>query len=310
MEPETTPEQQPATPPAVTQRPVAERPVATPRVVGIQLDGSDHVEYVTFGRMQLEIGDDVVIANRRGRRIGMVVTRPRNATAFETQRGLARVQRLAEAGDVQRVESTRTLEQDQLVACVQIVRQQNLKMKVITAERSNDGRLTVFFAADERPDVRAVARLFSQELSNRVELKEVSQRDEAKVIGAVGPCGRELCCSTFLRSPGGVSLKMAKAQGLSPHPSRLAGMCGRLKCCLKYEFDTYVGLGKQLPAIGSTVMSLKGDGTVVRQNLLAQKVVVRDGEGVEVEVTLDELVAKKSASRRAAGPKVPEQPES
>jgi len=306
MESEINPAQptEPERPPK--DRPAPERVATTPRVVGIQFDGSDHVEYVTFGRIKVEIGDDVVIANRRGRRIGMVVTRPRHATSFEAQRGLARVQRLAEAGDVQRTESTRTLENDQLVACVRIVRKQNLKMKVITAEQGNDGRLTVFFAADERPDMREVSRMFSQELRTRVELKEVSPRDEAKVIGAAGPCGRELCCSTFLRAPGGVSLKMAKAQGLSPHPSRLAGMCGRLKCCLKYEYDTYLGLGKQLPAIGSSVMSVKGDGTVVRQNLLAQKVVLRDRDGAEVEASLEDLVDKKPPNRRAADTKAPD----
>ena len=127
----------------------------------------------------------------------------------------------------------------------------------------------------------------------RVDLKEVSHRDEAKVVGACGPCGRELCCSTFLRAPGGVSLKMAKAQGLSPHPSRLAGMCGRLKCCLKYEYDTYLGLGKALPGLGIHVESVKAEGTVVRQNLLKQTVVIRNPEGVETEVTLEDLVAKK-----------------
>jgi len=265
-----------------------------PRVVGVQLDGSDHVEYVTIGRLHLDIGDDVLVTNRRGRRIGMVVTRPRGATRFEVDRGLGRVQRIADRADVQRVESARTHERDDIVACIHVVRQHRLKLKIITAERGNDGKVLVYFAADDRQDVRELGRLFSQELHMRVDLKEVSPRDEAKVIGAVGPCGRELCCSTFLKVPGGVSLKMAKAQGLSPHPSRLAGMCGRLKCCLKYEYATYLDLGKALPALGAQVESVKAEGTVVRQNLLKQTVVVRDRDGSEAEVTLEDLVAKKA----------------
>lgn len=284
MDPQTTP----------TRRMERDVPPQLPRVVGVQLDGSDHVEYVTVGRLSVDIGDDVMVTNRRGRRVGMVVTRPRHATPFESERGLGRLQRLAAAGDVQQVESGRSHERDDLHACIHVARQNKLKMKVITAERGKDDKVLLYFAAEERLDVRELGRVFSRELHLRVDLKEVSQRDEAKVIGACGPCGRELCCSTFLRAPGGVSLKMAKAQGLSPHPSRLAGMCGRLKCCLKYEYDTYVGLGKALPAVGLQVESVKAEGTVVRQNLLKQTVVIRNPEGVETEVTLEDLVAKKA----------------
>lgn len=278
---------------APSKRPEREGPPSLPRVVGVQLDGSDHVEYVTIGRLTLDIGDDVLVTNRRGRRVGMVVTRPRSATPFEAQRGLGRVQRIAEHSDVQRVETGRTFERDDLAACVIIARRSGLNMKVITAERGNDGRVFVYLAAPDKLDTRELGRLFTQEMHMRVEVKEVSQRDEAKVVGACGPCGRELCCSTFLRVPGGVSLKMAKAQGLSPHPSRLAGMCGRLKCCLKYEYDTYLGLGKALPGLGIQVESVKAEGTVVRQNLLKQTVVIRDKDGAETEVTLEDLVAKK-----------------
>lgn len=124
-------------------------------------------------------------------------------------------------------------------------------------------------------------------------MKQIGARDEAKLIGAVGPCGRELCCSTFLRAPGGVSVKMARAQGLSPNPSKLAGMCGRLKCCLRYEYDTYLELGRNLPAIGSHVVSVKGDGVVTRQNILKQTVLVRLDAGGDAEATLEDLVQKK-----------------
>ena len=137
-------------------------------------------------------------------------------------------------------------------------------------------------------------RAFSHRLHTRVEMKQIGARDEAQRIGALGPCGRELCCSSWLRAPGGVSLKMAKAQGLSPHPSRLAGMCGRLKCCLRYEYDTYLELGRALPAVGSAVVSVKGDGVVTRQNLLRQTVVIRCADGTDAEASLADLVEKKA----------------
>ena len=143
-----------------SRRPEREGPPPHPRVVGVQLDGSDHVEYVTVGRLNLEIGDDVVVTNRRGRRIGMVVTRARHATAFETERGLGRVQRIAAVDDVHHVESGRCHERDDLYACVNVARQNKLKIKVITAERGKDDRVVLYFAAEERLDVRELGRLF------------------------------------------------------------------------------------------------------------------------------------------------------
>jgi cell fate regulator YaaT (PSP1 superfamily) len=131
-------------------------------------------------------------------------------------------------------------------------------------------------------------------LHTRVEMKQIGERDETKMTGGIGPCGRELCCSSWLKEFQPVSLKMAKAQGLSLNPSKLAGMCGRLKCCLRYEYDTYLELGRKLPALGAHVVSVKGDGTVTRQHLLKQTVMVRrDDDGVEVEATLEDLVEKK-----------------
>jgi cell fate regulator YaaT (PSP1 superfamily) len=126
-------------------------------------------------------------------------------------------------------------------------------------------------------------------------MKQIGNRDETKLLGGVGPCGRELCCSSWLREFSSVSVKMAKEQGLSLNPSKLAGMCGRLKCCLRYEYETYLELGRGLPPIGKAVESVKGNGIVTRHNVLKQTVMVRrDDDGVEVEALLEDLVVKKS----------------
>jgi len=129
----------------------------------------------------------------------------------------------------------------------------------------------------------------------RVEMKQIGARDETKLVGALGPCGRELCCSSWLREFHAISVKMAKEQDLSLNPSKLAGMCGRLKCCLRYEYETYLELKRALPAVGREVTSVKGDGVVVRQLPMRESVLVRRNEdGAEVEATLEDLVEKKA----------------
>jgi cell fate regulator YaaT (PSP1 superfamily) len=155
--------------------------------------------------------------------------------------------------------------------------------------------VTFFFAAEERVDFRVLVHELGELLRSRVEMKQIGARDESKVTGGVGPCGRELCCSSWLQEFQAVGVKMAKEQGLSLNPSKLAGMCGRLKCCLRYEYQTYVELKRALPAVGARVASVKGDGTVVRHNILKQTVVLRRAEdNVEVEATRDDLVAPRA----------------
>src|SRR5919201_1858024 len=148
----------------------------------------------------------------------------------------------------------------------------------------------------ERQHYRAALELVRGRSLAAKLVKAESARDETKVTGGMGPCGRELCCSSWLQEFQPVSVRMAKEQGLSLNPSKLAGMCGRLKCCLRYEYQTYVELKRGLPAIGAQVASVKGDGTIVRQNVLKQTVVVRRAEdALEVEATLDDLVAPRAA---------------
>jgi len=124
-------------------------------------------------------------------------------------------------------------------------------------------------------------------------MRQIGDRDETRLIGGVGPCGRELCCSSWMREFDAVSIKMAKAQDLSLNPSKLAGMCGRLKCCLRYEYETYVSLRRSLPKIGRQVKTVKGDGEVVKQILLKQRVVVRLEDDVVVECSLEDLVERR-----------------
>jgi cell fate regulator YaaT (PSP1 superfamily) len=208
---------------------------------------------------------------------------------------LLRVIKKADPRDLAREESNFLRATDAQRICVHRMRERRLPMKLIKAEYSFDGsKVTFYFFAGNRVDFRDLVRDLAQTLHTRIEMKQIGPRDETKLIGGVGPCGRELCCSSWLREFSAVSLKMAKEQGLSLNPSKLAGMCGRLKCCLRYEYDTYLALGHALPAMGTTVSSVKGDGVGARQNVLKQTVIVRRDDGTEVEASLEDLVQKKA----------------
>jgi len=200
--------------------------------------------------------------------------------------------RLAEEQDSKVEEDTLSREAYAERLCAERIRQRSLPMKLVTVDYSLEGRKAVFyFSADNRIDFRELVRDLAQALRIRVEMKQIGHRDETKVIGAIGPCGRELCCSSWLRDFESVTVKMAREQGLALNPSRLAGMCGRLKCCLRYEYATYLELKRALPNTGKRVESVKGNGKVVRQNILKQTVLLQlEEDGGVVEATLEDLV--------------------
>jgi cell fate regulator YaaT (PSP1 superfamily) len=259
--------------------------------VGVRFRPSGKIYEFDPGPLILERDDQVLVETERGTALGTVVVPPRPRTAA---RSLQRVIKKADFRDLARQDQNLQREREHHHTALRLIREQNLPTKLVKAESALDGsKVTFFCAGEERTDLRELARELGQLLRTRVEVKQIGARDETKVTGGVGPCGRELCCSSWLQEFQPVSVKMAKEQGLSLNPSKLAGMCGRLKCCLRYEYQTYVELRRGLPAVGKPVESVKGDGTVVRQNVLRQTVVVRRTEdNVEVEASLDDLVAR------------------
>jgi len=262
-------------------------------LVGVKFEETGRVYRYDAGHLALHSGDQVIVEGEHGHALGTVITLPQGASTA-VPAGVRRVIKRADTGDMDKDDRNRARGRDALRICFQRVRERGLAMKLIKADAAVDGgKITFYFAAQDRIDFRDLVRELAHILHLRVEMKQVGAREEAKLIGAVGPCGRELCCSTWLHNPGGVSVKMAKAQGLSPNPSKLAGMCGRLKCCLRYEYDTYVELGRELPAIGTHVVSVKGDGVVTRQNVLKRTVMIRRDEGGDAEASLEDLVEQK-----------------
>jgi cell fate regulator YaaT (PSP1 superfamily) len=263
-----------------------------PKIVAVSLQPIGHLYNFLSGGLDLKRGDRVVVDSEIGARIATVEVEPHEPALTLDLRELKPVMRLAEERDLRVEEDTLSREAYAERLCAERIRQRGLPMKLVTVDYTYDGRKAVFyFTAENRVDFRELVRDLAQTLRVRVEMKQIGHRDETKVTGALGPCGRELCCSSWLRDFDSVTVKMAREQGLALNPSRLAGMCGRLKCCLRYEYATYLELKRTLPNTGKRVESVKGNGKVVRQNILKQTVLIQlDEEGGVVEATLDELV--------------------
>lgn len=269
---------------------------ASTSIVGVQFRAAGKVHHYDAGALPVKRGDRVLVQVTRGTNLATVVGEPRRIPVAEVAKGVLRVIKKADHRELSREEVNLQKANKAQRICAHRIRERKLPMKLIKTEPTYDGsKVTFFFFADKRVDFRELVRDLAQTLHTRIEMKQVGNRDETKMVGGVGPCGRELCCSSWLREFSSVSVRMAKEQGLSLKPSKLAGMCGRLKCCLRYEYETYRELGRALPGIGKKVESVKGSGVVTRQNVLKQTIFIRrEDDDVEVEAHLDDLVAKKA----------------
>jgi len=267
-------------------------PEASEVAVGIRFRPSGKIYDFDPGLLTLERDDRVLVETERGPALGTVVVPPQPKPQT---RALQRVIKKADARDLGREDQNLQRERQLSRTALDLIRVQDLPMKLVKAESTLDGsRVTFFITAEQRVDFRELLRALGEALHTRVDMKQIGARDETKVTGGIGPCGRELCCSSWLQEFQAVSVKMAKEQGLSLNPSKLAGMCGRLKCCLRYEYQTYLDLKRALPPVGARVECVKGDGLIVRQNVLRQTVVVRRAEDdIEVEATLGDLLLRR-----------------
>ena len=261
-------------------------------VVSVRLRPGGPVHDFDPGSLVLARDDRVLVETDRGPALGTVTGPPLRRPAT---RRLHRVLQLADPRDLAVEDDHLQRQHDLRRSVLEAFRERELPIKLVKVERpAEGGRALVFYASEERYEHRDLARDLSSLLGLRVEMRQIGARDEAKSAGGIGVCGRELCCSSWLREFQAVSVKMAKAQGLALNFSKLAGQCGRLKCCMRYEYQTYLELRRDLPAVGKRVESVKGNGEVVSQSLLKQVVRIRrDDDGELVDVTLDELVERR-----------------
>ncbi len=239
--------------------------------------------------LELKPGDKVIVETDRGRAMAIVVIPPREIPESEAPDGLKSILRTATDEDMAMADNNTAREKDAHKYCVERIKSRNLEMKLVRAEYAFDGsKIIFFFTADGRIDFRELVKDLAHHFHTRIEMRQIGVRDEAKLVGGLGICGRELCCCSFLTQFNPVSVKMAKEQGLALNPTKISGQCGRLLCCLGYEFETYSKLKKGMPKCGKKVMWQDREYEVINQNILRQQVTLRDREGTCI-VTMEEL---------------------
>jgi len=262
-------------------------------VVSVDIRPSGRLyNYLAAPGIELKRGTRVLVESEIGTCMATVEIEPQEPCPTIDISELKPIQRVAGEKDLRIEEENRALEAVARLTCAERIRQRGLDMKLVDVGYTHDGRKVVFyFLSEHRVDFRELVRDLANALHVRIEMRQIGARDEAKVCCGIGPCGRGLCCSSWMRDFDAVTLKMAREQNLALNPSRLAGMCGRLKCCLRFEFATYVELKRGLPPVGKMVASVKGDGKVLRHNLLKQTVMIeRADDGIVAEATLEDLV--------------------
>ena len=245
-------------------------------VVGIRFKKAGKIYYFGPDDIELELDDAVIVETARGVEFGRVVIAPREMKEEELMAPLKDVIRKATEEDLEHQEENIKKEAEAFDICFKKIEKHKLDMKLIDIEYTFDNnKLIFYFTSDGRVDFRELVKDLASIFRTRIELRQIGVRDEAKMIGGLGPCGRTLCCSTFLGEFEPVSIKMAKEQDLSLNPTKISGICGRLMCCLKYEHDTYEKILENLPEIGVRVKTPRGIGRVVDTATLLEIVKVR-----------------------------------
>ncbi len=256
------------------------------KIVGVRFRNAGKVYYFDPKGYKIKAGDHVIVETARGVEYGTVIGGIREVTDDRVVQPLKAVIRVATQEDDLRAEKSRAKEKDAMRICNEKIRKHKLDMKLIDAEYTFDNNKVLFyFTTDGRIDFRELVKDLAAVFKMRIELRQIGVRDETKILGGIGICGRVLCCNSFLSEFAPVSIKMAKEQNLSLNPTKISGVCGRLMCCLKNEEDTYEYLNSKLPNIGESVTTIDGvRGEVQSVNVLRQKVKVLIDAGDEKEL--------------------------
>ena len=246
------------------------------KIIGVRFRNAGKIYYFDPKKLPIKKGDHVIVETARGIEYGSVVADAREVTDDQVVQPLKPVIRIANADDNARAQRNKEKEKEAFRICLEKIRKHKLEMKLIDTEYTFDNNKVLFyFTADGRIDFRELVKDLASVFKTRIELRQIGVRDETKVVGGVGICGRELCCHTFLSEFAPVSIKMAKEQNLSLNLTKISGVCGRLMCCLKNEEDTYEYLNSRLPGIGDRVIADDGlKGEVQSVNVLRQLVKV------------------------------------
>ncbi|MDU1414522.1 MAG: stage 0 sporulation family protein [Clostridium sp.] len=257
-------------------------------VIGVRFKKAGKIYYFNPGDLDIKKGDFVVVETARGVEFGECVVGVKELNEDEIVAPLKDVIRKASEEDVQVNRVNKSKQEDAFKTCLDKIKEHGLKMKLIDVEYTFDNNKVIFyFTADGRVDFRELVKDLAAIFRTRIELRQIGVRDEAKMTGGLGPCGRTLCCSSFLGEFAPVSIKMAKEQNLSLNPTKISGICGRLMCCLNYEQETYEGIRKRMPKVGSVVETCYGVGEVISSSIVKEAVKVKvnlEGDDEDIKI--------------------------
>ena len=245
-------------------------------IVGINFREAGKIYFFSPNGLTLSVGAKVIVETARGVELGTVKVANKKVPTTEIVSPLKPITRVATKADLEHYEKNRAAEVDAIAICQKKVEAHGLGMKLVGAEYTFDNsKLIFYFTCESRVDFRELVRDLASTFRTRIELRQIGIRDEAKMLGGIGVCGRKLCCSNFLSDFVQVSIKMAKEQNFSLNSSKVSGACGRLMCCLRYEHETYEEAIRQTPPVGSVVKTADGEGVVTETKPLAKEIKVK-----------------------------------
>lgn len=257
------------------------------KVVGVRFKKAGKIYYFDPSDVDIEKDTDVIVETARGIEFGQVVVPNREVPDEEIVAPLKKVIRIAAEEDKRHADDNRRKEKEAFDTCLEKIKVHNLDMKLIDVEYTFDNNKVLFyFTADGRVDFRELVKDLAAVFKTRIELRQIGVRDESKMLGGMGVCGRVLCCKSFLGDFQPVSIKMAKEQGLSLNPTKISGTCGRLMCCLKYEHEAYEELLSRVPKVGAIVETPEGQGTVMEVSLIRELLKIKLDKGNDTDLKI------------------------
>lgn len=260
------------------------------KIVGIRFKSAGKVYDFDSGAFVLNRNDYVIVETERGLSMGTVAIPPVKYDDPPSDRLLKKVFRIATEKDFKQKKQNLEIEKNAFVFCRKCIKQLELKMNLFAVESAFDAsKLTFFFTAEDRVDFRQLVKMVVKRLNVRIEMRQVGIRNQAKICGGVGRCGRNICCSTFMEKFAPVSIRMAKEQNLSLNPTKISGQCGRLMCCLTFENETYKALKEKFPRINEIIDSKHGKGRVLYRDVVNDRLTIKLDNGQKVEIPFDSI---------------------
>ncbi|MCX8044318.1 MAG: stage 0 sporulation protein [Desulfobacterota bacterium] len=261
------------------------------RIVGVKLRKRSFPINADTGDLDVQENDKVVVDVDGVPTLGTVVPPIRYKCLIkQCSQNYIKILRKAEETDVRQEELNIRMERDYFQACLRKIKEQQLDMKLVDVSIEPDGsKVIFFFVAENRVDFRQLVKELASELRTRIEMRQIGARTEAQRLGGLGCCGRELCCSSFLRKFYPITVRMTKEQGLPLDPEKISGLCGRLMCCLSYEYDMYIECLEGLPKIGKKIMTQHGIGKIKQINVISRKISIELEDGIVVDLSIDDF---------------------